>query len=526
MYDAIPMMDSQYYDKVAREIAEGDILGGEVFYMAPLYPYMMAIPYRLFRTTSLNGNHIYNVEIFRYIQCTLGAMSCILIYWIGTLLVGRWGGFLAGLMAAVYGVFIYHDGIIMPSTLILFLDLLAFLILVLAARYGSGPWWLTSGVFLGLCVLAHGTALLLFLGVLVWIWLGFPNVDFRTKRIRSLLLIAGFIPIVSIVTLRNYVVGKDFVLLTSNVGKNLYIGNNPSANGSFKPYIFNLWGSDLHYYLMDKKRTLRDPTPSESSRILVNKAIDFMLQHPLQEIQLLAKKFRLLFIAVETGINDNYYFAKHYSRVLRWALLSFGLIGPVGLTGLVYSIRKWRKNLLLLIFVTSQVVSFTIVFVLGRYRLVLTSCLMIFAAAQIVWWFTQLRQKQYRQVVVSLLIVVLFSFFVYSPMEGFDKDRGLGQQYAFVGTTYLRWRDFDKAKDAFQKAVTSNFDPRKDPHHERAICYINLGQIYERQQNWLTAVRAYENALLEIGSSEDSFRERDLIRQINLRVQALKGNMK
>ena len=128
--------------------------------------------------------------------------------------------------------------------------------------------------------------------------------------------------------------------------------------------------------------------------------------------------------------------------------------------------------MLLLIFVATQVIAFTIIFVLGRYRLILTSCLMIFAAAQIVWWFTHLRRQQYRQVLVSLVVVVFFSFFVHSPMEGFDKDRGLGQQYAFVGTTYLRWRDFDKAKEAFQKAVTSNFDPRKDPHQERAQCYV------------------------------------------------------
>ncbi len=529
MYDTIPMIDSQYYDKVAREVAEGDILGDEVFYMAPLYPFLMSIPYRLFRTEAMDGGYVYNVTVVRYLQCMLGIGSCLLIYWVGTLAIGRWAGLLAGLMAAVYGVFIYYDGIIMPSSLILFLHLLALLILLLAARYGSFLWWLAGGVSLGLCALSHGTALLLLVGVLIWIWKGFNKSEVRRKQVRAILVLAGFVPIVAVVTIRNYVVGNDFVLLTSNVGKNLYIGNNPSASGSFKPYIFDLWGSDLSYYLRNIKRTPHDVSPSESSRILARKAIDFMRQHPFQEAQLLAKKFRLLFIAVETGINDNFYFAKQYSTMLRWSVLSFGLIGPIGLTGLFYSLRQWRKHFLLLVFIASQVISFTIVFVLGRYRLVLTSCLMIFAAAQIGSWFVQLRQKQYRQVLVSLLILALFSFFVHYPMEGFDKNRGLGQQYAFVGTTYLRWGDFDKAKSAFQKAITSNFDPRNDPHRERAICYLNLGQIYERQQNRLTAIKAYENALSEIGFSEtlaDSVEGQDLIRQITLRVQALKEGMR
>ncbi|MEA2693346.1 MAG: hypothetical protein QOJ16_2733, partial [Acidobacteriota bacterium] len=41
------VMDSQEYDRWARQIAAGDWLGSEVFFQAPLYPYLLGVVYRL-----------------------------------------------------------------------------------------------------------------------------------------------------------------------------------------------------------------------------------------------------------------------------------------------------------------------------------------------------------------------------------------------------------------------------------------------------------------------------------------------
>lgn len=499
MRDTLPMYDSQYYDKVAREVAEGDILGDEVFYLAPLYPYTMAIPYRLFRTRTADGGYVYNITTVRYLQCALGAVSCVLAYWVGSLAMGRWAGVLTGLMAAVYGVFVYYDGIIMPSSLVLFLHLLALLVLLLAARYGSAAWWVIGGVVLGLCAVAHGTALLVLVGVLLWVWKGFAETNVRTKLVRVMLILAGFVPIIAVVTVRNYVVGKDFVPLTSNAGKNLYIGNNPTATGSYGSYVFDLWGSHLAYYMQDVKRTPNDVRPSQMSQILARGAVKFILEHPLQEVRLLAKKFRLFFTAVEVGINDHFYFARRYSSVLRWSLLSFGVIGPIGLTGLFYSLKRWREHLLLLVFIASQIISFTIVFVLGRYRLVFVVCLMPFVATQLAWWWSRLRQRQYHQVAVSLVPLVLFASWIHYPVEGFTESRGLGQQYAKIGESYQRWGEIEKARESFEMAVQANFEPWGNPYVQRAMCYIELGGIYERMHNWSEAIEAYEKALFNIG---------------------------
>jgi len=495
MYDPIPMYDSQYYDKVARQVAEGDILGDEVFYMAPLYPYTMAIPYRLFRTESTDGGYVYNITLVRYLQGVMGALSCILAYGVASLAFDRRVGLCTGLLAAIYGVFVYYDGIIMPSSLILFLHLSALLLLLLAGKHRSPIWWLAGGITLGLCAVAHGTALLVLLGVLVWVLVGFPGEKLRTKVNWSMLILAGFIPIIALVTVRNYVVGKDFVLLTSNGGKNLYIGNNPTANGSYRFYVFDLWGSELYYYLHDIKRTPQDLPPSESSKQLVKMSLRFMRQHPGRELLLLAQKFRLFFNAIEVGINDNYYFAQRYSVVLKYLGLSFGIIAPVALTGVLFSLKQWRRHLLLLMFILAQAASFTIMFVLGRYRLVFVVCLMVFAAGQIVYWWRWFRNKQYLRIALSLIPLAVFTVWVHYPVKSFDKTRGLGQQFSQIAKNYLHQGKLEPAARAFQQAARANFDPWPQPSQRRTNCYLKLGEIYERLHDAPAAIGAYEMAL-------------------------------
>ena len=494
MGDTFPMHDSRYYDKVAQEVAEGDILGDEVFYMAPLYPYMMAIPYRLFLTQIPDGTYDYSVTIVRYLQCMLGAVSCVLIYWVGRLMIDRWVGLLAGLMASIYGILIYYDGVIMATSCIVFFHLLALLVLLISQRCGSFGWWITSGVVLGICAVAHGTVLLVVVGVMLWVLISFAKVRGHARLKYIALLLLGFIPIVLIVTVRNYVVGKEFALLTSNTGKNLYIGNNPTATGSFKFYSSEHWGSNLSYYLKDVKRKADDVSPSELSRILSKKAFEFILQHPLEEVMLLAKKLRLFFNTVEVGGNDNYYFAKHYSKVLRWNILAFGIIGPIGLTGVFYGIKQWRKYLLLLVFMASQVISFTIMFVLGRYRLVFVACIIVFAAGQIVSWCNWLWKKNYRRTLVSLIPLAFFVLCVHFPVSGFNKTRGFGQQYQLVGNIYFRNSNYEMAREAFENAVMSNFDPWNGTDFKQQ-CYTRLGIVNERLQNWSSAYEAYEQGL-------------------------------
>src|ERR1043166_1336078 len=64
------MGDAVGYDAWAQQIANGDWLGHDVFYQAPLYPYFLGALYVLFGK---------NLLAVRLIQIVIGAASCVLL---------------------------------------------------------------------------------------------------------------------------------------------------------------------------------------------------------------------------------------------------------------------------------------------------------------------------------------------------------------------------------------------------------------------------------------------------------------
>src|ERR1051325_11977011 len=67
---SVLMGDSRGYDEWAQRIAGGDWLGHEVFYQAPLYPYLLGVIY------AIAGRHLLLVRI---VQAGIGSTSCVLL---------------------------------------------------------------------------------------------------------------------------------------------------------------------------------------------------------------------------------------------------------------------------------------------------------------------------------------------------------------------------------------------------------------------------------------------------------------
>src|SRR6266850_5243054 len=63
------MGDARAYDEWAQRIAQGDWLGHEVFYQAPLYPYFLGTLYRI------AGRDLFMVRVG---QAVIGSVSCVL----------------------------------------------------------------------------------------------------------------------------------------------------------------------------------------------------------------------------------------------------------------------------------------------------------------------------------------------------------------------------------------------------------------------------------------------------------------
>ncbi len=104
----ILMGDSRGYDEWAQRIAAGDWLGHEVFYQAPLYPYVLGVIY------TIAGRHLL---VVRVIQAGIGSASCVLLGLAAARLFGKRAGLAAGLILALYAPAIFFDGLIQKSVL-------------------------------------------------------------------------------------------------------------------------------------------------------------------------------------------------------------------------------------------------------------------------------------------------------------------------------------------------------------------------------------------------------------------------
>src|ERR1051325_1921889 len=100
--------DAAVYDTWARTVAGRDWLGHETFYQAPLYPYFLAVLYRLGCMLPLG---------VRLVQVVLGATACLLVGRAGARFSGRGVGLLAGALLAVDPSAVYFDALVQKAVL-------------------------------------------------------------------------------------------------------------------------------------------------------------------------------------------------------------------------------------------------------------------------------------------------------------------------------------------------------------------------------------------------------------------------
>ena len=280
----------------------------------------------------------------RVVQAVIGALSCGLLFLIGRRLFGRAVAAVAGFAAAGYWILIYFDGELLIPTLIVFIDLLLIWLLLRAGRAPSIAVHATAGVVLGLSAIARPNVLLFAPAIVVWLL-----VTHRRRWKRALLgvicVTAGCLLVVLPVTVRNYVVGDDMVLIASQGGVNSYIGNNPESDGrtAIVPGTPGGWWEG-YYATVERAENARgrELKPSEVSDYYYEQAWEFMRTQPREFFKLLGLKLTLFWSAWEIGNNKNIYFwVERFTPTLRWLPLGFGVVGPLGIVGLVLC---WRRR--------------------------------------------------------------------------------------------------------------------------------------------------------------------------------------
>ncbi len=445
-----PVVDARTYVEEGLRLASGIRAGdsGEPFWPPPLYPYFLGLLFTLF------GEDYY---LPRFVQAVLGAITCVSLFWLGNRTFSSPAtGWLAACTAAIYGPFIYFEGELLPVGPAVCLNVVLLLTLLWAARGPGAVRWLLAGLLLACSGLLVANVFLFAPVVLLWALRFLPTADSGSRRrlVQVAAFCLGVALVVAPVTLRNRIVGGEWVLVSSDAGID------------FRP------GREWHE-LVNR--------PESDADITGRSSWSYISSDPVGYVGLLLHKARLFWRGDEILHNLDPYYARKDSSLLQGLLwkyglaFPFGLIAPLALFGLgaclVGPLRRSPAGALLLLFSATYSFSVILFFVNARYRLPVVPVLLLFAAHGLVILF---RQRGTRLALAGVLLLLLL----------FGTNRGVGDmnsagdayQHYWMAVAFQERGMEANALAQYRRAV------KIDPAHEEALMALT-GMYAARRQD-------------------------------------------
>src|SRR5216684_3985892 len=487
-FDAL-MGDARGYDAWGQRIANGDWLGHEVFYQAPLYPYFLGAIY------TIAGRSLLAV---RLCQAIVGSAACTLLGLAAWRLFSRGAGLIAGLALALYAPAIFFDGLIQKSVLDVFFVCLGLWLLsgLVAAAPGGGSKgdpgprgrlsWLWLGLAMGGLGLTRENAMVLVGVILLW-----ASVRKEPARfIEAATFLVGLAIVLAPVAIRNHAVGGGFYLTTSQFGPNLYIGNNPSSDGTYMslrygrgaPEYERQDATDLAEHAMG-----RPLTPSEVSSYWTDRAMGFITSQPGAWLKLIGKKFVLLWNAGEALDTESQESHAEWSTPLRAGAWfgNFGILVPLALFGAFVAWPDRRRLWVFYVMALAYAASVIMFYVFARYRFPLVPFLMLFAARGIVAARTFVATSPPRRRITALATVVVAAILANWPVLSKTMMRAVTESNLAVA--FQEEGRLDEALTHYRRSIGLRAD--------YAPAYNNMGAALRATGQVDDAVAAYERAL-------------------------------
>ena len=467
--------DGEAYHLWARRIADGDWLGKDVFYQDPLYPYVLAVFYRIAGDSA---------TAVRLLQAFIGAGSCVLLAMAGISLFGRRGA-IAGLGLAIYPSAIFLDGLIDKSSLVTFFTTALLALLALPPERMTARRWFGTGMILGLLALTRENALMLLVPILAWIFFGS-----RSRIGPALVFIAGCALVLLPVGLRNLTVGGEFHLTTSQFGPNFYIGNHAGARGTYEGIVQghgSVADEREDATRLAEKAVGRRLSPGEVSSYWAERSFDYIRSQPVDWLKLLARKLALTFNSMEqsdTESQDIYAASAWILRIFR--PFDFGLLLGMAALGVVLTAADWKRLWFLYAVGAAYALSVALFYVFARYRFPLVLVLMLLAAGGIVKAIDLARQQQFRRLVAPASTAVLAILFAHLPLD--DGHTASATHYSSIATALSK--DPARAEESlqfYQRAL--DHDPKFPAAH------LGYGTVLARIGRQEEAIAHYRAAL-------------------------------
>jgi tetratricopeptide (TPR) repeat protein len=323
----------------------------------------------------------------RVVQALVGAASCVLVATAGRQLFSARAGVIAGILLAVYPEAIFFDGLIQKSSLDL-LFMTGFVASVATfARSRRMTHLAIAGITLGAFALNRENALVLLPVVLVWLFVNFRHEPSARRLGWAVLLIIATGAVLLPVGIRNYSISGEFLISTSQLGPNFYIGNGRAATGRYEPLVADRGNAKLER--VDAQRLAEEAVgrslrPGEVSTYWLDRALAEIGEDPWRWLRVMGRKVLLVANAGEIVDSESMSEYALYSLVLRassWH--SFGVLLCLASAGAVLTRQRWRELGWLYAIVLSLLLSVVVFYVFSRYRFPAVPILILFESVTI-----------------------------------------------------------------------------------------------------------------------------------------------
>lgn len=402
----IPLADASEYDKLAMNLLAGKglvdtVTGLPTSWRVPLYPLFLAFIYLIF-------GHSYFAA--RIIQSILGALLCVIIFYIGKITFNRKVGLLSAIILSCYQPFIFYAFYGGPTFLLsenLFTFLLALLVLSLIKDFTKSfppKGGFISGILNGLLTLTRPVAGLF--PAVIFILLLFKNKYSLVLSVNKILpLLIGFILVILPWTVRNYFIHKAFIPFSTEGGLALACGNNPYVKGDG---LVPQAAIDKLLTEADKKR-LSTMSEIEIDKMYRKYAKEFLLKNYKKIPKIFFRKVITLWDLYITDYDST-------GQVKRKYNLWYSIVFIFALFGIVRSIKfKLNINSSLLI---SLFLYFTIIAIITvggqRFRYPAEPYLIIFASVGAFTIFERFKKKFLSYLIIAIVIGINLLFYIYS----------------------------------------------------------------------------------------------------------------
>ena len=172
----------------------------------------------------------------------------------------------------------------------------------------------------------------------------------------------------------------------------------------------------------------------------------------------------------------------------------YGLLLPLALLGLAFSVRDWRKYLLVYLLLSSYVVTLMLFFVCARFRQPLIPLLIIMAVFGVVQLIKFFKKRDFKNLSLIVLVFVLLVIESNHDITGIDRNHLRAEDHMLLGTAYLDQGRLESAKREFSRSI--EYDPAFAlPYNNLGLISLRRGEADKASQYFTKAIQYNPNTL-------------------------------